>query len=140
MRNRDYSVDSIRAALIMYFKTYPKISLAKKPGDINIGGEEYGRYISALNFLRDARLSGCDVIDLLAGRDNNGKDYDAISRILSGHKEKRISLEDYLKTLPEEKRRVAEKKINENRKRIERKEKKALKDKLSKPLKYSWEK
>lgn len=140
MGGEDYSVDEIRAALIVYFKTYPKISGAKKPGDINIGGEEYGRYISALNFLRDARLSGSNVIDLLIGGNNNSRDYDVISKILSGHKETRLSLEDYLKTLPEEKRRKAEKRIDKNRKRIERKEKGALEDKLSRPLKYNWEK
>ena len=95
MRSDEYSVDSIRRALTVYFKIKPKIRNLKTPEEIRkvCNPEEYREYINALYLLRNSKISGNEVIEILSNRDNSPSKCRSLADILSSHTNRRITME-----------------------------------------------
>ena len=81
----EYSVNAIRRALIVYFKIEPKIRKLKRPEDIKevLDDREYRGYVGALYLLRNSRVSGDALIEMLSNGDHSPFKYKSLVKILS---------------------------------------------------------
>ena len=95
MSGDEYSDNAIRRALRVYFEIEPRIRNLETPKEIRevLNPKEYRGYISALNLLRNSKVSGDDIIEILSNRDNSPSRYKSLASILSSHTNTRISIE-----------------------------------------------